>query len=96
MMDSSALSSARLASQGMYAFWTPCILFHTDAMVLSVSHLAGVSDHDLLFSEKGAEPISQAGSGSAFPERPPPGQRTAQKPPAVGQKSRASAASKPG
>ncbi|BDA42988.1 probable DNA excision repair protein ERCC-6-like [Coccomyxa sp. Obi] len=61
-----------------------------------IRSFAGVSDHDLLFSEKGAEPISQPGSGATFPDLPPPGQRTAQKPPAVGRKPSASAAPKPG
>lgn len=55
-----------------------------------------MSDHDLLFCEKGADPVNQARSGAAFPDLPPPGQRTAQKPPAVSRKSNASAASKPG
>lgn len=57
----------------------------------------GVSDHDLLFSEKGAEPAGQqVGSGAQFPELPPPGQRSASTPSAIHRKPSAKAASKPG
>ena len=60
-------------------------------------HRAGVSDHDLLFSEKGAEPTnSKLGSGAQFPELPPPGQRSAGTPSATRRKPPAKATSKTG
>lgn len=61
-----------------------------------VEFCAGVSDHDLLFSEKGTEPAGQVGNGAQFPVLPPPGQRSSSTPSAIRRKPSSSAASKPG
>ncbi|KAK9909741.1 hypothetical protein WJX75_006802 [Coccomyxa subellipsoidea] len=66
-------------------------------LLQGIRSFAGVSDHDLLYSEKGAEPAGQqVGSGAQFPELPPPGQRSASAPSAIHRKPSAKAASKPG